>query len=116
MISRRLFLRTTAAAGAVGATVAAPAIGEAAQNQTPEQKVLAAWAALCLALEDILPMDGRLFIVGNHRLGQQPNFTVESVVERVEQVHPKVALPVERVTKFIRFKNGGSQSMEGSRV
>lgn len=39
MISRRLFLRTSAAAGAVGATIAAPVVVEAAQIEPSHDRV-----------------------------------------------------------------------------
>lgn len=42
IITRRLFLRNTAAAGAVGATIAAPAVAEPAQPLSPDERIEAA--------------------------------------------------------------------------
>jgi len=54
-ITRRLFLRNTAAAGAVGATIAAPVAVEAAQPMTPRERFDAAVEQLKAAAKEIDP-------------------------------------------------------------
>lgn len=89
-----------------------PVSFEHIKGQTAEERVTAGWIAMCSALEEIMPMDGRLLIVGNHRTGQLPNFKVESVEERLETVRAGISIPVERSTAFVRFKDGGFQAMD----
>jgi hypothetical protein len=97
---------------AVGATIAAPVAVEAAPPATAEDRAASAWKALCAALEEMMPTDGRLLIVGSHRENHKPGFTVENIQTRMEQVHPKVCMPVERSVQFVRFDNGKWRRLE----
>ena len=52
-ISRRLFLRNTAAVGAVASTTALPAVAEAVQPPTVEVSALHHWTGLLAALREL---------------------------------------------------------------
>lgn len=54
-ITRRLFLRNSAAAGAVAATVATPVIAEAAAVVDPDERIAAAIAEIHVALGEKYP-------------------------------------------------------------
>lgn len=54
-ITRRLFLRHTAAAGAAGATIAAPAVADAAEPMTPDERISAAIEEIKIAFWEKWP-------------------------------------------------------------
>lgn len=112
-ITRRLFLRNTAAAGAVGATIAAPAIAEAKIELSARDRAVAAWAELIEAISELSPADCRLQIVGDQKF-----FRVNALRTEMEQVHPKVTMPVERFVASIEWSepNGwyGPRARDGS--
>lgn len=54
-ITRRLFLRNTAAAGAVAATVTTPAVAEAIAERSADERIEAAIAELQAALQEKHP-------------------------------------------------------------
>lgn len=94
-LTRRLFLRNTAAAGAVAATVAVPAVVDATEHQvTP----LDHWAAFIASLGDRVPEGARIQIFGNATVAR-----CEIMVTQIEQVHPSVTMPVERCVGAYRL-------------
>ncbi len=65
-ITRRLFLRNTASAGAVAATVATPVVAEAAISSRAEDAAVFHWNALMAALGELTPSGSRLHLRGGH--------------------------------------------------
>lgn len=107
-ITRRLFLRNTAAAGAVGATIAAPAVAEAVQPETARERAEKAWAEFSAAISEMLPEDCRLQIIGDaSRNGEKAWFRADAFRREIEQVRPNVSLPVERFAGSVGIRNSG---------
>ncbi|MEI5680527.1 MULTISPECIES: hypothetical protein [unclassified Mesorhizobium] len=98
-ITRRLFLRNTAVATAVVATVGAPAVAEAAKQNSP---AMDHWAAFIASLGERVPAGSRIQIFGG-----TTHVRAEIMVTSIEQVHPKVAMPVERIVASYRLRREG---------
>lgn len=98
-ITRRHFLRNTAATGAVGAIIAAPAAVEAA---LPESPAMDCWNTLIASLGDRVPDGSRVQIFGN-------SSAARAVIMKtgIEQVRPNLALPVERIVASYRLRPEG---------
>lgn len=94
-ITRRLFLRHTAATGAVAVTVAAPA---ASAPQSPQE----AWAVIMASLRREVGSDCRIQLTGNDN-------SLFVVVWRtvMEQVSPRQVIPVDRIVASYALEGGG---------
>lgn len=114
-ITRRLFLRNTAAAGVVGTAIASPAVAEAKIELSARDRAVAAWAQLIEAISELSPANCRLQIVGDQRF-----FRVNALRTEMERVHPRVTMPVERFVASIEWSdtNGwyGPRSRDGSPI
>ncbi|SFU21039.1 hypothetical protein [Mesorhizobium sp. YR577] len=99
MITRRLLLRNTVAATAVVATAAAPVAAETAQQNNP---AMDHWAAFIASLGERAPAGSRIQIFGGAK-----HVRAEIMVTSIEQVHPKVAMPVERIVASYRLRPEG---------
>lgn len=97
-ITRRLFLRNTAAAGAVAATIVSPTVVEAAK----EPEAVACWEAFIASLGNRVPPNSRIQIFGSATAVR-----AEIIVTQIEQVHPKVTMPVDRSFASYRLTANG---------
>jgi hypothetical protein len=88
-ITRRLFLRNSAAAGAVAATVATPVIAEARND--PYDRALHHWREFQAAIGEILPADCRLQVFGS-----VTGFRVDALRKMPDEVRPGVFITIER--------------------
>ena len=112
-LTRRLFLSNSAAAGVTAAIVASPAVVEAAQQASAVERAQYHWQAFCAAIEELTPdhSDCRLQFFANYRHGStEPFLRVEAMRQQMEQVHPKVRMPVERCVESWRLSATGWKS------
>lgn len=99
-ITRRIFFRNAAAAGAGATTIAAPVVVEASKPTSAEDRAVQAWSEFCAALEELMPADCRIQVFGSHVAGRQhPSIRVEAMRTQIERVHPKVRMPVKRIVQ-----------------
>ena len=100
MISRRLFLRNSAAAGAVATTIAAPPAAEAAVaalRPSAEEAALHHWQGLMAALRELVPHDCRITLHGGDmRIIGEGSVRVAALRTADEEVRPGYVIPIER--------------------
>ena len=108
MISRRLFLRNSAAAGAVAATVSTPVVAETAIRSSAEEAALHHWAGLMTALRELAPDDCRLTIIGGdmRTIGKE-SMRVTALRTADEEVRPGYVIPIERLAGSYRLSADG---------
>lgn len=111
VFTRRAMLRATiptiagaAALPAVAAETNAPAL----PGSTAEERAQHHWIAFCRELETLSPSDCQLQIYGRHVHGRAyASLAVTLMRVEIEQVHPRMRIPVERGVATLRLDSRG---------
>lgn len=98
-ISRRFFLRNSAAAGAVAATVTTPVLVEARND--PYDRALHHWQEFQAAICEILPGDCRIQVFGSTN-----GFRVEANQKGSLEVRPGVFITIEDTQAAAHYIEG----------
>lgn len=107
-ITRRLFLRNTAAAGAVATTIGAPVIAETAARSSAEEAALHHWHGLMAALRELMPDDCRVTLVGGDmRTIGEGSVRVTAMRTADEEVRPGLIMPIERFAASYHLSGEG---------
>lgn len=98
-LTRRLFLRNTAAAGAVGVAVAAPVVAETLSDA--DERAVYHWQEFQRAVQEMLPTDARLQVFGGCA-----GFRVEALCKEPAEVRPRTFIDIERIDCAAHYIEG----------